>query len=138
MSLKSVLDKIGADAKSVFAFLGSTKGQTIIASGEAVIESIDPALTGIFTLANSWLTEIVKAETLAAAAGTQTGTGTQKAAAVLAAVTPEVLTFAQSNGLTPLTAAQLATANDALVTFLNSFTTAPATAPAAIPPVPAA
>ncbi len=124
MSVKSVLDKIGADAKDVFAFLTSGKGQAIVAAGEAVVETVVPGTTGFVTLANTWLTEIVKSETLAAAAGEQQGTGTQKASLVLSAVTPQALQFAQANGLPAPTAAKLVEANTALVAFANAFTAA--------------
>lgn len=122
MSFKTVLEKIGQDAKSVFSFLGSTQGKNIIATGEGVVEAFVPGATGLINLANSWLTEIVTSETLAAAAGAQNGTGAQKAALVLGAVTPQALQFAQANGLPAPTAAQLAAANTALVAFANSFT----------------
>jgi hypothetical protein len=124
VSVKSVLDKIGSEAKEVFAFLTSTKGEAIVGAGEAAIETIVPGSAGLITIANNWLTEIVKSETLAAAAGQQTGTGTQKAALVLSAVTPQAIQFAQANGLPTPTAAQLQKANSALVDFANAFTAA--------------
>lgn len=146
MSFKTVLDKIGADAKAVFAFLGSSKGQALIQTGEGAAVAIatvaggpaaGTALTGAFSLANTWMTEIVKTQALATAAGAQTGYGPEKAAAVLAAVTPEALAFAQKNGLPAPTASQLQAANDGLVAFFNAFalaaptTTTTVTVPAA-------
>jgi len=121
MSVKTILDKIGADAKGVFAFLSSTKGQAIVATGEGVVEAVVPASTSLINLANTWLAEIVKSETIAAAAGA-TGSSTQKAAAVLSAVTPQAVQFAQANGLSAPTAASLEAANTALVAFANAFT----------------
>jgi hypothetical protein len=126
MSVKSVLDKIGSGFKDVFEFLASSKGQAIVGAGEAVVESVLPGTAGFINLANNWLTEIVKSETLAAAAAAQTGTGSQKAALVLSAVTPQALDFAKANGLPAPTAAQLQAANTALVAFANAFTAAPA------------
>lgn len=126
MSVKTVLDKIGHGFKDVFDFLGSSKGQAIITAGEGIVETIYPGATGLINLGNKWLAEIVKTETLAAAAESQTGTGAQKAAMVLSAVTPQALQFAQANGLSAPTAAQLTAANAALVAFANAFTvTAP-------------
>jgi hypothetical protein len=127
MSL-SILNKIGADFKAVFSFLGSSKGQAIIQTGETVAVSLG-APAALINVANNWLTEIIKAETLATAAGSQTGTGTQKAAAVLSAITPQVLAFAQAQGVSAPTADQIATANTALVSFLNAFTMTPTVTP---------
>jgi hypothetical protein len=121
MSFKSILDKIGADAKDVFAFLGSTRGQEIIQAGEGVVETIVPGTAGIINLINSWGVEIVKSETLAAAAGAQQGSGVQKASLVLAAVTPQALAFAKANGVPAPTADKLEAANTALVAFFNAF-----------------
>lgn len=126
MSFKTVLDKIGSGFKDVFDFLGSPRGQAIVRAGEAVVETIVPGTQGLIDLANRWLVEVVKSETLAAAAGAQTGTGMQKAAMVLSAVTPQALDFAKANGLSAPTAAQLAAANTALVNFANAFTATPA------------
>ena len=127
MSFKSILDKIGSDAKAVFSFLGSSKGQAIIATGEGLVETVEPGTAGVFALANNWIAEVVKTETLAFAAGAQQGSGAQKSAMVLAAVTPQALAFAKANGLSTPTATQLTAANNALVAFLNAFSEAPVT-----------
>ena len=124
MSLKTALDKIGEDAKEVFSFLGSAKGQAEIATGEGVVESIVPGTAGLLTLANTWLTEIVKTQALATAAGAATGSQTQKAALALSAAAPQAIAFAQANGLPAPTATQLQAANTALVAFANAFTVA--------------
>jgi len=121
MSFKSILDKIGSDAKAVFSFLGSSKGKVILAAGETAVEDVFPVATGVITIANTWLNEIFKTQALATAAGASTGSNTQKAAMTIAAVTPEVLAFAEKNGLPVPTGTALQTANDALVTFLNAF-----------------
>lgn len=117
----SFLTKLGADVKKVFEWLGSTKGQAVIAAGEGVVESVYPPATGIINLANTWLTEIIKSEALAAGAAQQTGTGVQKAAIAIDAVTPQAITFAAAHGLPAPAAAELSKANDALVAFLNAF-----------------
>lgn len=121
----SWLSTIGKDIKAVFTWLGSPKGQTVIQTGEAVVEAVDPALTGIINLVQSWITKVIATESLAVAAGVQTGSGTQKAAAVLTAMQPEI-----SKYFPAATAAEIATANTAIVAFLNAFSTAPASTPA--------
>lgn len=109
------------DIKKVFQWLGSAQGQKVIATGEAVAESIYPPATAVINLANTWLTEIIKTEAIGVAAGAGTGSGAQKAAMVITAESPVVLAFAQQYGLSAPTAAQIAAANDALVAFLNAF-----------------
>jgi hypothetical protein len=132
----SFLSALGKDFKSVFTWLGSAKGQAVISTGEAAVEAVVPAATGIITIANNWLTEIIKTETIAAAAGQQTGSGVQKSAAVISAVTPEVLAFATANKLPAPDATTMQNATNALVAFLNAFG-APSTAPSApAPPTP--
>ena len=122
MSAKSVFETIGGDVKKVFSFLGSPKGQAIIGAGEGLAETVDPALSGIFSIANNWLTEIFKAESLAAAAGQQDGTGPQKAAMVSQTMVPQVIEWLRSQGIvTNPTAADIGIANTALVTFLKAL-----------------
>jgi hypothetical protein len=128
----TLLQKIGTGFKDVFSFLGSAKGQAIVTAAEGVVETIEPGSAGLINLANSWLTEIIKSETLAAAAGEATGSGSQKAAMVLSAVTPQVTSFLLANGITSApTAAELNAANAALVAFANAFNVPNATTPAA-------
>lgn len=122
MSFKSILDKIGQDAKGVFSWLGSPTGQAVVAAGEGVVETVFPPATAIIQIVNRWLSEVLKAETIATAAGQQNGTGTQKAAAVISVITPEVLAFLQKEGFPPATADQIAKANTYLVEFLNVLT----------------
>jgi hypothetical protein len=118
----SILSTIGKDVKGLLSWLGSPKGQAVVNAGEALVEDAFPAATGAINLANTWLVEIFKAEALGEAAGsTAAGTDTQKAAAVIASVTPSVLTFAKAQGLGTPTAANLQSANDALVTFLEAL-----------------
>lgn len=112
----SFLATFGKDFKAVFTWLGSAKGQTVIAAGEDVVESIVPITLPVFTLANSWMAEIIKTESLAAAADSQTGSGVQKAAAVISAVTPQVTAM-----FPLLPTSQITAASTALVTFLNAL-----------------
>ena len=126
--LKSFLETVGADAKKVFSWVGTPKAQATIAAvegvGEAVVDVVDPALAAINPLITNWTQEIFKAESLATAAGAQTGTGAQKAADVAEAITPQVVAFAQQYGLNTPTAADINTINTALVTVLNTLTVA--------------
>ena len=124
----SILSTIGKDVKGLLSWLGSPKGQAVVNAGEALVEDAFPAATGAINLANTWLVEIFKAEALGEAAGAATGTDTQKAAAVIASVTPSVLTFAKTQGLGTPTTANLQSANDALVTFLEALGAEPAKA----------
>lgn len=121
MSFTSVLSTIGKDVKGVFTWLGSSTGQKIIQTGEAVVEAIIPASAGLITLGNTWMTEAIKTEAIAAAAGASSGSSTQKAAATLLATTPQAIAFAQQYGLPAPTATQLNAANTAIVAFLNAF-----------------
>lgn len=117
----SFFSTVAKDFKAVFTFLGSAKGQAMIATGEGVAEAVDPALSGLFTIANSFMTQALQVESLAVAAGSQAGSDTTKAAAVISAVTPQVLQY-----FPKATQAQIQTANDAIVAFLNAFDVTPA------------
>ena len=116
----SWLGTVGKDIKAIFSWLGSTKGQNLVAAGEAVAESVGfPA--AIINVTNYWLGKVMTIESVAAAAGQQEGSGTTKAAAVLADVTPQVIAIAKANGLPVPTADNISKANDALVAFLNAL-----------------
>jgi hypothetical protein len=121
MSFKSVLETIGADVKKVFAYVGSPQGQALITAGESVAETAFPEITGLVNLANTYITESLKTEALAAGAAQQNGTGTQKLAAVIAAVTPTALAYAQQNKLPTPTAAQIQAGANGIVSFLNAL-----------------
>jgi hypothetical protein len=114
--LMSFLSTIGKDVKAVFNWISSPRGQAIITEGENVVKVIDPALSGIIDLADSWLRKVITTETLATAAGSQSGSGVQKAAAVLTAMQPEISVYFPG-----ATATQLQNANKAIVDFLNAF-----------------
>ena len=129
----SFLSAVGKDFKAVFSWLGSSKGQAVTGAVEGLAETAATALgagavvqAGI-NLINSWISKIVTTETLASAAGQQTGSGTQKAAAVLAAIGPELSQYFPAT-----TAAQAQTINNALVLVLNTLgeATAPTPPPA--------
>ena len=131
MSFKSVLDKIGSDAKDVFAFVGSPKGQALAAVGEGVIEDIVPGSAGAVNLFNDWFTEIIKTQALATEAGAQTGSNEQKAAMVLSAVSPQAIAFAKANGVSAPTAAELNSINTLLVQAFNILGSASSQPPTA-------
>jgi hypothetical protein len=153
-SFKSFLSAVGHDFVSVFTFFGSAKGQAAVAGVEgvtnAVATAINPALgaslAGIEGLINSGITEVLKIEASAAALNVQSGTGAEKAAAVIASLAPQAAAFLQSIGVSQPTSTQVQTVASAisggLVAILNSLPT-PATdaapaAPATTPAAPAA
>jgi hypothetical protein len=117
----SWLSTLGNDVKKVFKWLGSSKGQAILSTGEGVVEAIDPALDGVVNLTNTWLQEIFKAQALATAAAANATGGAQKSAIVLNTVTPQVIAFATAQGLPVPTGVELQNANNALVAFLNAL-----------------
>lgn len=114
----SFLSTIGKDIKSVFNWLASPKGQNVVHAAEGAVVAIDPALAGIVGIVDSWIEKIITTETIAAAAGQQDGSGTQKAAAVLNAMQPEINKYFPG-----ATAEQIQNANAGLVTFLNALGT---------------
>lgn len=122
MSVISVLKHIGSDAGKVLGWLGSPKGKAVIATGEAVVEAVYPAATGLINLANSGLSEIIKLEALGAAAGAGPGTSVQKGAAAVAALTPEVLAYSEANGYSKPSADQVQQMVNLLVAFSNVLT----------------
>lgn len=122
MSFLSGLKVFGEDIAKAFAWFGSPKGQAVVASGEAVAEVIAPASAPIVNLFNSWAAKAYNIESIAVAAGKATGTGADKAAAVIAAVTPDALAYAEQAGLGQRTAEQIKAANDAVVAFINAMT----------------
>lgn len=122
MSFLSGLKVFGTDMVKAFAWFGSPKGQAIVATGEGLLESLVPVSTPIVNLFNTWAAKAYSVEALAVAAGKATGSGADKAAAVLTSVTPDVLQYAQQAGLSARTAAQIQAANDALVAFINAMT----------------
>ena len=128
----SFLSTVGKDFKAVFTWLGSTNGQAVVGSVEAGVEIAVPAITPAITLINSWMAEAIKVETLANAASSAAGTGTQKAAAALSTMTPQVVAWAAANGYAIPNSTQISAINTAVVNVLNllgasSTPTAPAT-----------
>lgn len=120
MSFLSSIVKIPG---AIFHWLASDNGKKVVAAGEAIAIGFGaPAI--VVNLVNSWITKIITLEQLAEGAGQQTGTGAQKAAAVIAAITPELL-----KDFPDLPVANIQAINDALVIVLNNLTL-PASVPA--------
>jgi hypothetical protein len=133
----SFLTALGGDIKKVFSWLASSKGQSVISTGETIIESVFPGATGIVSIVNTWIAEAFKVEGLAVGAAESEGTGAQKAAIVLNTVTPQILAIAKANGLPTPTAAIIASVNDDIVGIINKLagTTAVGTPPPPVGPV---
>lgn len=110
-SFKSILSDIGNGLKHFF-----TEAVTVATAAEPFVDSLFP---GISSLYDSVLAEVAKAETAAIAAGAQNGTGAQKLALVVQAIT------AQFPQYTPAT---ITTIINGVVAGLNAI---PSTTPAA-------
>lgn len=122
MSFLSGLKVFGQDIVKVFSWTQSAKGQVVVATGEALVETAVPASVPIIDLINAWFHKAYQVESLAVAAGQATGTGPDKAALAISTITPAILTYAQQEGLQPRTAAQIQAANDAVVAFIKAMT----------------
>jgi hypothetical protein len=109
-SFTSILSDIGNGLKKFFG--------VAVTEATAVEPFVDSLFPGIAPLYNSVLTEVGKAETAAIAAGTQSGTGAQKLALVVQAIT------AQFPQYTPT---QLTTVINGVVAGLNAIPAAPTT-----------
>jgi len=121
MSVATILSDIGHALEKVFN----------VATKIAVIAEpiVDLALPGIATLYNTTVTEIVNAENAAIAAGAQNGSGAQKLAAVVAAITPAFNAAMLQNGVSSHTTTTIEAYVNAVVASLNAI---PAAAPAAV------
>jgi hypothetical protein len=81
-----------------------------------------PITIPIVSLFNSWFQKAYIVEGLAVTAGKASGTGVDKAALAIETITPQVLQYAQAEGLSPRTAQQVQAANDAIVAFIKAMT----------------
>jgi hypothetical protein len=122
MSFLSGLKVFGTDIEKAFAWFGSPKGQAVVATGERVLGILVPASIPISDLFNAWTQKAYAVESLSVAAGQSTGTGADKAVLAIQSITPVVLQYAQDEGLSPRTAAQIAAANKAVIDFINAMT----------------
>ena len=108
MSFTSILSDVGNGLKKFFGIA--------VTEATAIEPFVDALFPGVATLYNTVLTEVGKAETAAIAAGSQNGTGVQKLALVVQAVT------AQFPQYTPAT---VTTIVNGVVAGLNAIPTAP-------------
>lgn len=125
----SFLGTMFKDIGTAFKWLASPGGQTVVALGEAAVQVAVPGSTALINLINQYANQIISIETIATAAGQGTGSGIQKSAAVINAVTPSALAFAVNQGLMPPTAEQIKAQSDAIVAFLNALPSKNPTAP---------
>ena len=116
-SFKTILADVGNGLKKFFG-VATTVAQD-------VEPLVDIAFPGFAALYNSAVAEAVKAEALAIAAGNQSGTGAQKLALVVAAITPSVTSYAAANGLSAPTAATITNYANAVVATLNALQAPP-------------
>jgi hypothetical protein len=122
-SFKTILGDIGNGLKRFF-----TEADKIAAAVEPIV---DIAFPGIASLYNSTVTEVGNAETAAIAAGAQSGSGAQKLAAVVAAITPTFTQYASANGLPAPTSAVITNYVNAVVASLNAIPAASSSSAAA-------
>jgi hypothetical protein len=122
MSFLSGLKVFGTDIVKAFAWFGSPKGQAIVKTGENMLEAFLPVTIPAVNLFNVWATNAYGVEALSVAAGKSTGTGGDKAALALSTITPQILQYAEQEGLSPRTAAQITAANNAVIAFINAMT----------------
>lgn len=127
MSFKSALSNVGNELKKFFGV-----AITVAKDAEPLVDIATAAFPGVPALYNATVTAAVNAETAAIAAGAQSGTGPQKLAAVVAAITPAFTAYATAQKITVNTATITAWVN-AVVASLNAIpaSSASATAPVA-------
>lgn len=124
MSFLSGLKVFGTDIEKAFSWFGSPTGQAIVSTGETLLEAAVPESIPVVNLFNTWAAKAYNVEALAAAAGKATGSGADKATLALSSITPLIVQYAQAEGLPPRTAAQIQTANNAAIAFINAMTAA--------------
>ena len=119
VSLNTILSDIGNGLKKFFGI-----AVTVAQAAEPII---DIAFPGIAPLYNLTVAEVAKAEAAAVAAGAQSGTGAQKMALVVAAITPVFQQYASTTGI-PMAQQATAITNwvSAVVATLNAIPAPPA------------
>jgi len=119
-SFSSILSGIGNGLKKFFGV-----ALTVAQAAEPIV---DVALPGIATLYNLTVNEVVKAEAAAIAAGQQSGTGAQKLALVLQAITPAFQEYAAATGVPSASeAATITNWINGVVATLNAIPSSPTT-----------
>jgi hypothetical protein len=116
-NFKTILDDIGTKFGEIFS--------KVVEAAQVAEPLVDALLPGWSALFNGVVAEAAQVEALAAAAGKQTGTGPQKLALVVSAVTPSILAYAKANGLPAPTAEQITAYVNAAVAALNALPGAP-------------
>lgn len=112
-SFKSILSDIGNGLKKFFSVVDS-----VAKAAEPIVDVAFPGIAGLY---NATVAEVGNAETAAIAAGAQSGTGAQKLAAVVAAITPTFTQYAAANGLSAPTASIITNYVNAVVASLNAI-----------------
>lgn len=113
LSFTSILSDIGSGLKKFFS--------AVVPIAEAAEPIVAVAFPGISALYTATVTEVANAETAAIAAGAQSGSSTQKLAAVVAAITPTFTAYAAANGMPAPTTATITTWTNAIVASLNAI-----------------
>ena len=114
LNLNTILSNVGNALKKFFG--------VAVTVAQVAEPLVDIAFPGISTLYNLTVAEAVKAETAAVAAGQQNGTGAQKLALVVAAITPVFTQYAASSGIPTAQQATAITAwVNAVVASLNAI-----------------
>ena len=117
-SFKSILSDIGNGLKKFFGV-----AVTVAQDAEPII---DIAFPGIASLYNLTVSEVAKAEAAAVAAGQQNGTGAQKLALVIQAITPVFQQYAAQSGIpSAQQTTTITTWVNAVVATLNAIPAAP-------------
>jgi hypothetical protein len=113
-SIGSVLGDIGKGLKKFFGV-----AVVVAVDAEPFVDTVFPGAAVFF---NAAANAAAKAEGLAAAAGAQSGTGAQKLALVVASLETSVAEYEAASGLkTPMTQAQIESAVNGVVAFLNAL-----------------
>lgn len=117
---KSILSDIGNGLKKFFGV-----AETVAKDVEPIIDVAFPGIAGLYS---ATVTEVGNAETAAIAAGAQNGSGPQKLAAVVAAITPAFQQYAAQTGLQAPTIATIENWVNAVVASLNAIPATPSAA----------
>lgn len=121
-SFSTILSDIGNGLKKFFG-----AAEKVAVAAEPII---DIAFPGVAPLYNATVNEVAAAETAAIAAGAQSGSGEQKLAAVVAAITPTFTAYAQANNI-PVNATTITAWVNAVVASLNAIPSPTSTTAAA-------
>lgn len=123
----SWMKKIGSRLAKGFDWMESPTGQKVIAAGETAVEIGFPASAPVVALVNVWMQKaaVIEGKAQMAAELGANATGTQKATAAIAAVTPDVEGILKQFNMLPLSSESLAKINDAVLLIANELTPEP-------------